>query len=201
MLKVDPCSTATYRGAMRWDALFADLESQLHAVASAQQESEIRERTRGEQARLTLVQRLSGQVGRQVGVSTRGGRSVTGVLTNVGAQWLALAVEGRSVVVPLPALRTVRASGRAVGQPLSGIEAKLGLGPVLRALSRDRAQVALWVTSADSGYFGVIDRVGSDFLELALIPRGDERRAAEVREVLTVPFSSIDTLESESSIE
>jgi hypothetical protein len=181
---------------MRWDALFRDLESQLQAATDARQESEIRERTRSEQSRVTLMQRLAGQAGRPVGVSTRGGRSLTGILTNVGSQWIALAVEERSVIVPLSSVQVLRSLGRSVGQPLSGIEAKLGLGSALRALSRDRAQVALWVASPVSRYAGVIDRVGADFLDLGLVAPGDERRAANIREVLTVPFASIDTLDS-----
>lgn len=186
---------------MRWDALFQDLESQLQAATDARQESEVRDRTRAEQARVTLLQRLAGQTGRPVGVSTTGGRSLTGVLTNVGSQWIALAVEERSVIVPLSSVQVLRSLGRSVGQPLAGIEAKLGLGSALRALSRDRAHVALWVASPSSRYAGVIDRVGADFLDLGLVDPGDERRSANIREVLTVPFASIDTLESAAQTE
>ncbi|MDQ0735533.1 hypothetical protein [Arthrobacter agilis] len=82
-----------------------------------------------------------------------------------------------------------------MGQPPSGVHARVGLGSALRALSRDRAQVALWLATA-SRYSGVIDRVGADFLELGLVVAGEERRAAHVRDVLTVPFAAIDVLES-----
>lgn len=184
---------------MRWDALFDDLEAQLHSVASAQQESEIRERTRAEQARSTLAQRLGGQVGRPVGVTTGGGRTVHGVLTNVGAQWVAITAEGRSTVVPFASLQVIRGLGRAVGQPLGVVEARLGLGSVLRALSRDRVSVAIWLTLSRTRVTGVIDRVGADFVELGP-GSGDEgggRGAA--REVLTVPLAAIDSLDSAAS--
>jgi hypothetical protein len=198
---VDAGQRGLYVVGMRWDALFQDLESQLQAATDARQESEVRDRTRAEQARVTLLQRLAGQMGRPVGVSTKGGRSLTGVLTNVGSQWIALAVEERSVIVPLSSVQVLRSLGRSVGQPLAGIEAKLGLGSALRALSRDRAHVALWVASPSSRYAGVIDRVGADFVDLGLVAPGDERRSANIREVLTVPFASIDTLESAAQTE
>ncbi|MUK01768.1 hypothetical protein GM708_07360 [Vibrio cholerae] len=181
---------------MRWDALFDDLESQLESATSAQQESEIRDRTRTEHARLTLVQRLSGQRGTSIDVATRGGRHVSGTLTNVGSQWLALAVEGRSVIVPVSSLETVRGLGRGVGQPLNAVQARLGLGSALRGLSRDRVQVTLWIGAPSSRRSGLIDRVGADFLELGLVGPGEERRASNVRELITVPFASIDTVDA-----
>jgi hypothetical protein len=181
---------------MRWDALFNDLELQLQAVTTAQQERDISERTRSEQSRVTLSQRLSGNVGRQVSVTTRGGRTVEGVLTNTGAGWIVLLSEARSVVVPAASVHVLRGLGRGVGQPLTGVEGRLGLASALRVLSRDRALVSLWVTSPSARYTGRLDRVGSDFVELGLAAEGDDRRAATARDMLTVPFGSIDTVES-----
>ncbi|WP_104179090.1 hypothetical protein [Arthrobacter sp. B0490] len=185
---------------MRWDALFDDLESQLESATAAGLESEIRERTRVEQSRLTLVQRLLGQVGAPVDASTTGGQFLSGTLTHVGSQWISLAVEGRSVIVPLASLRSLRGLGRGVGQVPAGVRTRLGLGAALRALSRDRAQVSLWLGSA-ARHTGVIDRVGADFFELGLVATGDERRAANVRDALTVPFAAIDALESAAPAE
>lgn len=185
-----------YVGGMRWDALFDDLEAQLHAATSAQEEGQIKERLRSEQSRLTLVQRLVGQVDRPMHVLTRGGRSLTGTLTHVASAWLALAVDDRSVIVPLTSLQSLRGLGRAVGQPLSGVHGRLGMGSALRALSRDRAHVAVWLGSPASRSTGVIDRVGADFFELGLVAAGDERRASNVRDVLTVPFAAVDSLDA-----
>ncbi|WP_434993693.1 hypothetical protein [Arthrobacter sp. Ld5] len=179
---------------MRWDALFNDLESQLQAATAAVQEGEIRDRTRSEQSRLTLVQRLLGHVGRPLGVSTRGGRSLDGTLTNVGSEWIAVAVEGRSVIVPLASLHLLRGLGRGAGRPLSAVGARLGLGSVLRVLSRDRAPVTLWTVSPSFRHAGIIDRVGADFLDLGTA--GPERRPAQGRDVLAVPFASIDSVDS-----
>jgi hypothetical protein len=192
---IDQPMPAPYVGGMRWEALFADLESQLHSALDAARESEIRERTRVEQSRLTLVQRLLGQVGLPIGASTSGGRFLSGVLTHVGSDWVSLAVEGRSVLVPLSSLQSLIGLGRGVGQAPSGVPARLGLGSALRGLSRDRVHVALWL-GADSRHSGVIDRVGADFLELGLVATGEERRSANVRDALTVPFRAIDSLES-----
>ncbi len=192
---IDGREVGAYVGEMRWDALFDDLESQLHSARDADRESEIRERTRLEQSRLTLVQRLLGQVGLPIGVTTAGGRPLSGILTHVGSEWVSLMVEGRSVLVPLSSLQSLRGLGRGVGQVPSGVAAKLGLRSALRGLSRDRVHVSLWLGAA-SRHSGVIDRVGADFLELGLVATGEERRAANVRDALTVPFRAIDSLES-----
>lgn len=181
---------------MRWDALFNDLEAQLRAATALEQESEIRERTRAEQARLTLVQRLLGQIGRPLGVSTRGGRSLEGVLTNVGSEWIAVAVEGRSVIVPLSSLHLLRGMGRGAGLPLSGVGARLGLGSALRVLSRDRASVTLWTVSPPSRRTGIIDRVGADFIDLGSGGPDREGRQPRGRDVLTVPFASLDAVDA-----
>ena len=181
---------------MRWDALFEDLESQLGSAATIQQESEIRDRTRSEQSRLTLVQRLLGQRGGHISLVTGGGRQLSGMLTTVGAQWIALESEGRFSVVPLASVQLFRGLGRGVGQPLAGVQARLGFGSALRGLSQDRAHAVLWLVAPASGLFGVIDRVGADFLELGVVASGEERRARTTRDGLTVPFSAIDSIDA-----
>ena len=181
---------------MRWDALFEDLESQLQSASVIRQESEIRDRTRSEQSRLTLVQRLQGQRGARVGIVTAGGRQLSGMLTTVGAQWIAFESDGRSSIVPLASVQLLRGLGRGVGQPLAGVQARLGLGSALRGLSQDRAHVVVWLIAPASRLFGVIDRVGADFLEVGVVASGEERRAQSTREVLTVPFASIDSIDA-----
>ena len=97
--------------------------------------------------------------------------------------------------MPFSSLQSLRGLGRGVAPAPAGVRAKLGLGIALRALSRDRAHVSLWLTSP-SRYDGVIDRVGADFFEVALVVPGEERRAANIRDVLTVPFDAVDSLEA-----
>ena len=186
---------------MRWDALFDDLESQLHSAASARQETEIRERTRTEQARMTLAQRLGGQLGKPIRVTTGAGRSVHGVLSNVGAQWIAITVEGGTTVVPFASLQGIRGLGRAVGEPLGVVEARLGLGSVLRVLSRDRMPVAVWLTLSRTRLTGVIDRVGADFVDVGSGYGDEAGRQGAAREVLTLPLAAIDSLDSAVSAE
>ncbi|WDF32417.1 hypothetical protein PTW37_11115 [Arthrobacter agilis] len=181
---------------MRWDDLFTDLELQLQTAMTLEQEGEIRDRTRAEQSRLTLAQRLGGHVGGHVAVGTRGGRTLTGVLTNVGSGWIALLSDQRSILVPVGSLQVLRGLGRSVGQPLAGVDARLGLGSALRVLSRNRSPVSLWSITPASRFDGVIDRVGADFLELGGTTDGDARGRATRRDIVTVPFASIDTVDA-----
>jgi hypothetical protein len=70
------------------------------------------------------------------------------------------------------------------------VESRLDLASVLRALARDRAVVRLVLTDG-SAVTGTIDRVGSDFLDLAEHATDDARRADAVTAVRAVAFSAL----------
>ncbi len=59
---------------MRWDELFADLESQAAELARLELEAEIDERVRAQIGQVRLVDRLRPAVGRAVAVSCVVGR-------------------------------------------------------------------------------------------------------------------------------
>lgn len=149
-----------------------------------------------EHDRPTPAQRLQGQRGGRLGIVTTGGRQLSGMLTTVGAQWIALESEGRSTIVPMTSVQLFRGLGRGVGQPLAGVQARLGFGSALRGLSQDRAHAVVWLVAPASRFFGMIDRVGTDFLELGVVASGEERRPHTTRDVLTVPFASIDSIDA-----
>jgi hypothetical protein len=51
-------------------------------------------------------------------------------------------------------------------------------------------------TQGAAGLSGVIDRVGRDYFDVALTRPGEVRRAANVTQVASVPFSSLAALRS-----
>lgn len=189
-----------YGGRVRWDALFADLEAQLHAAAAPSDE-EVAGLVRAEVARTDLADRLRAHVGAPVALCLLDGSWVRGVVLEAAPQWLLLDEGGAAlgaaapgaavhpVLVPLAALERVGGLGRAVAAPAGVVEARLGLGAALRGLARDRAPVALALASGRVG--GTIDRVGADHLDLAVHPAGEARRAAAVTEVVAVPFAAV----------
>lgn len=181
---------------MRWEALFADLEGQLDLAEAADLAAEVDDRTRREVARLRLVDRLRPAAGRRLVLLVAGAGSVGGVLRGVGADWLLVEVEGAQEVL-VPAERVLRVQGltRESAEPGSEgrVAARLGLRAALRGLARDRSAVQLLLVDG-STLAGTFDRVGRDFVELAVHAPGEVRRTGAVRGVETVPLGALATV-------
>lgn len=183
---------------MRWEALFEDLEAQLAAAELASIESEVSERVRMEQAAISLADRLRGQLNRRLRVKIDGGNNFEGELTYVGSEWMVLREGIRSVLLPFPALQTLVGFGRFSAVETSAGRQRLGVATAYRALSRDRSHITAFLRTADrnAAISGTIDRVGLDFIELALAPLGEARSADNVSGVCAVPFSAIAAVSS-----
>jgi hypothetical protein len=178
---------------MRWDALFADLESQADALEHAERAAEVDERTRIEVAALGLVDRLRAAVGTSLRLQCVGGPLLAGELRRVGPDWLLLDEgSGREVLAPLAAVHGVTGLSRlsAVPDSASLVESRLTLRHVLRGVARDRSPVRLYRVDG-STLDATIDRVGADFIELALHAAGETRRRSDVREMALVPFAAV----------
>lgn len=186
-------------GPMRWDALFGDMEAQFAESASLAVEAEISERARVETASVVLADRLRGGVGSQLAVHLPGGRTFEGVLSHAGADALVLDEARHQVLIPYGAVAHYAGLGRiSLGEP-SQVRRRIGLAHALRGLARDRAGLALILRHGRpdaSGLTGVIDKVGADFVDLAVVGPGEERRASQVRQVATVPFESLGAVRS-----
>lgn len=183
---------------MRWEALFADLEGELAAGAAAELALEVADRTRREVAQLRLVDRLRPAVGYPVSVTLPGASVVAGRLADVGADWVLVAEHtGREALVPLGAVFGIAGLGRFSDPPDSEgvVASRRGLRHALRSLARSRAPT-LVVLLDHSVLAGTIDRVGADYLELAVHPAGELRHRAAVREVRTIPVGAIAVVRS-----
>ena len=183
---------------MRWDALFEDLEAQLHAADRLELEAEVNERARMELAAVDLANRLRGQMGTQLRVSVGEDLEFDGALAHVGSTWLVLNEGVRSVLVPVAAVQLIEGMGRHAAADGSAAR-RLGSGPALRGLGRDRAPWACISPAVPARWRPrevKIDRVGADSFDVAAVPSGEDRRAANVRSVYTVPFTAIAALVS-----
>jgi hypothetical protein len=189
---------------MRWDALFSDMEAQFAEGGKLALEGEISERARVEAASVALADRLRGGLGNLVAVHLVCGRTFEGRLSHAGADALVLDEGQHQVMVPYAAVARYAGLGRTSEAEPSQVRRRIGLAHALRGLARDRAAVAVilrHVPVKDSGLTGVIDRVGSDFVDLALVSQGEERRAAQVRLVTTIPFESLGAIRSRRGAE
>lgn len=178
---------------MRWELLFADLEAQASALESAERSGEVDERARMELARIRLLDRLGPAVGLEVRVRCPAGVIVAGTLVRTGSQWLLIdELAGRQALVALAVVMAVTGAGRLAAAPESMglVESRLGIRHALRGIARDRSAVRIDLVDG-TGLDGTIDRVGADFLELALHAAGEYRRRVDVRDVAVVALSAI----------
>ena len=178
---------------MRWEQLFTDLEAQLDAAETAEQQAEEASRARAEHGRVRLVDRVRGAHGHEVSLRCLGGATVAGRLVDVGIDWLLLVDgQGREVLVATAAVTVVAGLGTptAAGSPDGEVARRLDLRRALRGLARDRAPVSCLL--ADGGVLtGTVDRVGADFLELAEHPLDQPRRRGAVTGVRAVPVRAV----------
>ncbi len=178
---------------MRWQQLFADLQAQFDEEEAAAERSESASRTRAEVGAVRLPERLRGALGFPVVLGCRGAGPVSGVLTDVGVDWVLLTGEGgREDLVALGAVRTVGGLGRrtAVPEVAGGVWNRLDLRRAVRGLARDRAVVQVFLDDG-SMLTGTLDRVGADFVELAEHPADQPRRPEAVQGVRAVVLEAV----------
>lgn len=179
-----------YSGAMRFERIFEDLEGRFVHQQQEEARAISEDLTRAEQAQLTLADRLRGALGHRLTLHLGPDVRASGVVQEVGSEWVALAADGggRSAIVPLSAV--VMAEGlpsRARLAEESAFSAR-GLASVLREIARDRSVVQLETTAG--AVTGRISAVGADALDLRSLPTG-ERTTVPGSERLTVAFAAL----------
>lgn len=177
---------------MRWEGLFADLEAQAETLAAAERAAEIEERTRSETARLTAADRLRGSIGTEVRLSCQGNLTVQGQLTSVQVDCVLLSEpHGRETLVALNKLLSVGGLSRLAETDVTNraVATRLGLPFLLRRIARDRSGVRIQLV--ERVVSGTIDRVGANFIEVAIHPQGEARRRTAVVDVVLVPIAAI----------
>ena len=183
---------------MRWDALFNDMESQFAESERLALDAEINERTRAEMVGAGLADRLRGALGCRLAVHLACGDVIHGALSHAGADALVLDEEQHQALVPYAAAVRYVGLGRFSVAEASPVRRALGLAHALRALARDRAELAV-VLGHGAGAVrlaGVIDRVGKDYLDLATFTPGEVRRRNQVSQVSVIPFAGLAAIRS-----
>ena len=102
---------------MRWEMLFADLESQVEAAQSLDRDAAAADLTRAEAATIVLTDRLRGLRGRTVRAALITGRDVEGEVREVFPEWVLLTVAGREAIVPLRAVESWSGIGVGAAPP------------------------------------------------------------------------------------
>ena len=178
---------------MRWTQLFAELEARFEAEEDAAARAEDASRSRAEQGRVRLVDRLGGAIGAPLVLTCRGAGDVPGRLAEVGVDWLLLVdPAGREVLVALGAVRAVAGLGTRTAAPADGgaVRGRLDLRRAVRGLARDRQAVQV-VLDDGAVVTGTVDRVGADFAEVAEHPLDQPRRRGAVQGVRAVLLDAV----------
>lgn len=197
---IDPRRRPAYAGAMRWDALFDDMEAQLAARQQLEFEAEIAERALVDSAGVELADRLRGSLGQAIRVHLAAGSTIDGVLSHAGSEALVVDEPAHQVLIPYAAAVQYSGLSRlAVPEP-SKVRQRLGLGSALRGLARDRARVTVLLGRRpdEPGQQGMIKTVGRDFLDLAVAKDGDGPRPSTGWPTVTIPFAALAAIRSAS---
>jgi hypothetical protein len=168
------------------------MEAQFFADRTLAREAEVDERARVEVAQLELADRLRGAVGREVVVGLLDGSKESGSLGRVGSDWLVLNTAARQWLFPFHAVSYFENLGRQAQKPPAGRALVFPLAGALRGLARERLDVVVHLSGGAPGRVlrGVIDRVGRDFLDIA-VTGGEARRTNAVTAVATVAFDAL----------
>ena len=175
---------------MRWDALFGDLDAQWHAAKQLDLETEVNELARMELSQSTFAEALRGSLGAEITAVLCTGVVVHGRIVRVEAQWILLASGPRSFILPLAKVRRISGTGSSLAPASSTVA--YTLAAAMRILCRNRAVVNLDLEGPGTGSVrGVLDRVGADYVQLALMTDGATRSRDNHPGTVLLPLGGI----------
>lgn len=185
---------------MRWDALFADLETQLEAAQTAEFTAAVADASRLEASRLELADRLRAHRDRELGLQIADGQRIVVRIGAVGADWLAGTALPYGVLVPLTSILAVDGVVRAAARSEpSASRRRLSITAPLRRLARDRAPISVFGTQGLLAA-GLIGAVGRDFVEVTPTRRDDPwRRGGGDGSARVVPLHAVAWFRSEGA--
>ena len=180
---------------MRWELLFADLETQLHEASAQELERHIDELARVEASQLSLAQALRGATNKQLSLVGVTGTAFHGVLLRVEPEWLLMSEGLRQVMVPLAKIVTVHGLGMARADASSRIP--YTLAAALRLLAKNRSAVVLELDSArQAAVRGVLDQVGANYVQLMQLADGVRRDHENRQGSVVIPLGQIMSIAS-----
>lgn len=180
--------------AVRWERFFEDLEDQLDSEWEAERAALDTEAERLRLSRLTLRERLASAGVAEPVLELSDGSSVAGVVTGVGADWVAVSRGDGALLVPFWALVSVALPHEDLlrtARPveLSRLSERMTFGYALRDLVRRRVPVT--VRAGGKELAGTIDRAGADHIDVALHDLDAPRRATAVTGHRIVAFAAM----------
>jgi hypothetical protein len=178
---------------VRWEQLFSDLEGQYAEANRQELAAEVADRTRRETARIHLAHRTRLAIGAELRVGLGAAGDLAGLLSAAGPDWLLIRPSaGSECLVAEHAVGWLSGLPGVAEEPeaVPVVESRLDLRYVLRGIARDRSPVVVDLRDG-TRLTGTIDRVGADFLDLALHASGEARRPSSLLGVRTVSLAAV----------
>jgi hypothetical protein len=180
---------------MRWEerlhGVVDDLEQQAEGLFLADRDALVAEQRRAEYAQIDLEGRLHASSGCLLTAHVMGTDPVTGVLVRAGAGWFLLEADRQEWLVRLAAVTSVRGLlDRGTTAEARPVGARVGIGSALRGVAEGGAETVLHRVDGSTTW-GLLGRVGQDFLELRTGVDRERGRTVEV-----VPFAALAAVRS-----
>ncbi|GAB3296994.1 hypothetical protein GCM10027298_07730 [Epidermidibacterium keratini] len=157
-------------------------------------DAEIADRIRREVAQIAMLDRLRAAEGQGVVLHLAPDRVHRGTIRQVGADWLLIAEPAGECLVALRHVQTIDGLGTltaaALQAPARRIFEGMDLRYALRGIAVDRAQVRVGLAGG-AELTGTIDRVGADFIDVAIHAVGELRRSSQVTGRTTIALPAL----------
>lgn len=183
---------------MRFQRIFRDLEVRLASERVRDIEIDARHTARAAYSSVTMIERLAAHIDGFVRVCGSDARVREGVLNSIGADWVQVSAMGESTIMPMTGILWWEGNELDLRADVREKVYRLTLPLALRALAIAREPVRIQMTHKDVSCEGVIERVGSDFVEVKVLtggeyPRANMRRGAQkgVRMIPTPLVSAV----------
>ncbi|KAB1641158.1 hypothetical protein [Gulosibacter chungangensis] len=191
---------------MRWDELFDDLASQFDAGLEEERRRAAIDEERLRVNRLTLRDRLGAldqflKPDERITLELHTGERVEIRPIEFGADWFGADLVGvvrryGACIVPIAGIGSVLLTGDQIARSLEplperpgAVTGKLGLSIPLRDLARRRSHCE--ITTLNGTYYGTIDRVGRDHIDIAMHDIETPRRQSQIGTFRLVPLADL----------
>ena len=176
---------------MRWEDLFDDLEAQWLREQRADQEALLPELVRAERAAVGWTDRVATATGQTLTIATAAQR-ISGILLDLGQDWLLVEEQRRSVLIPVVAVLGISGLPYRNRSEISRGR-RIGISTALRGIARDRSAVTVHDTSGGLTT-GSIDWVGADHFDVAEHPADAVRRPDAITGRRMIPIAAVSVI-------
>lgn len=176
---------------MRMEKIFKDFEAQLAAERTRTIEYEAQDTRRAEFPKITQADRFAAQLGKTLQVNCAEALTWEGELVSMGNGWIQLRAHAENVLIPMGSINWWEGGHRGSFVESSTVARRLSMGYALRALATARLPLRIFHDDGSVTSEGTIERVGMDFLELALHPLEGSYRLMNITGYRTLGLSRV----------